>query len=188
MKNIAIEWSDFDNPCYDPQEKYGDCPPTLLDILTDERIILEERVWAFCNCNKVPDKEKRVFAVKVVRETPLWGGGTVIDLITDQRSLDALIVAEKFVKGEATASKLEAARAAARAAERIGTWYAARDAAWYAAMHAAKAAAWAAAWAAARAAALASTRDAAKDVSWAAALAAAFDAQLKIAISMIDHE
>lgn len=196
MKNIAIEWSDFNNPCYDPYERYGGCPPTLLDVLTDERIILEERVWAFCNCKKVPDKEKRVFAIKVVRETPLWGGGTVIDLITDQRSLDALIVVEKFVNGEATDRELAAARAAIRRAAK----HAARDAVNASVLVSVIDAVRGSTWDAAKCAALASTWDATRDaamgvslavagdVSLAAALAAAFEAQLKIAIAMINHE
>ena len=70
----------------------------------------------------------RMFAVRCARK--------VEHLMTDQRSRDALDVAERHANGQATDEELDAARDAADAA---------RDAAW--------AAAWAAAGAAARAAA-----------------------------------
>ena len=96
------------------------------------------------------DREIRLFAV--------WCARQVQHLMTDERSINALDVAERFANGEATSEELtsasDAASDAARAAAR-----AARDAAWDAA---------AAAWAAARAAAWDAARDAA---------AAAWDAQ-----------
>lgn len=49
--------------------------------------------------------------------------------MTDQRSKDALNVAERFANGNATQSDLDAARAAAWAAARAAAWDAARDAA-----------------------------------------------------------
>ncbi len=73
-------------------------------------------------------------------------------LMTDQRSLDALDVAERHARGQATDDELVAARDAVRAA--------ACAAAWAAACAAARDAAWAAACAAARDAACAAARDA----------------------------
>jgi hypothetical protein len=87
-------------------------------------------------------KELRLFAVRCARE--------VQHLMKDQRSLDALDVAEKYARGKATDQELDAARAAAWDAARA----AAGDAAWAAAKAAAGDAAWDAARAAARAAAL----------------------------------
>ena len=54
------------------------------------------------------EKEIRLFAV--------WCARQVQHLMTDQRSLDALNVAEKFANGEATQTELSAARDAAWAA------------------------------------------------------------------------
>jgi len=107
--------------------------------------------WAI-NCNGVfSDSTLRKIACRFVRETPLAGGRKVWDLLDDERSRNAVIVAEKFADGLATKEELDAAGAAA--------WDSARAAAWDAA-----GAAWDAAWAAA----------------WAAAWDAARDAQIKI--------
>jgi hypothetical protein len=87
----------------------------------------------------------------------VWCGRQVQHLMTDQRSIAALDVAERHANGLATDEELDAAWAAA--------WGAARDAAGDAAWAAARAAAWAAAGGAAR--------DAARDAAWAAAWGAA---------------
>ena len=74
------------------------------------------------------DKTARLFACWCVRETPLHDGRKIWVRLADERSRQAVIVAEKFANGEATAEELAAA------------W----DAAWDAAGAAAGAAAWAA--------------------------------------------
>ena len=95
--------------------------------------------WLLLNqSNEATDKELRLIAVKCARQ--------VQHLMTDQRSINALDVAEKFANGEATEQDLDAARDAARDA----AWAAVGAAAWAAAGAAAGAAAWAAAGAAAR--------------------------------------
>jgi hypothetical protein len=104
------------------------------------------------------EKAMRLFACWCVRNTPLEDGRKVWDLLTDDRSRNAVAVAERFANSEATGSELHAAGAAAGDA--------ARDAAW-----AAAGAAWAVAWAAAGVAGAA-----ARDVAWAAARDAAWDA------------
>ena len=76
-------------------------------------------------------------------------------LLKDQRSLDALVVVEKYANGQASAKELDAARAAARAA----TW----DAASAAASAAAGDAAGDAAWDTVRASVWASARDDARE-------------------------
>ncbi|MBU9391801.1 hypothetical protein KTE71_30370 [Burkholderia multivorans] len=106
----------------------------LLDILKSNG--LDDALWAL-RCVSGADRDLRLFAV--------WCARQVEHLMEDQRSKDALNVAERFANGDASDEELAAARDAARAA------------AWDAA--------WAAAWAAARAAA----RDAAGDAAWAAA-------------------
>lgn len=85
---------------------------------------------------QIDDRTLRLFAVWCARNTPLADGRTTLALLTDQRSLYALEVAERFANGNAKAQELAAALAAARAA----AWAAARavaddalDAAWAAA-------------------------------------------------------
>ena len=87
-------------------------------------------------------------------------------LMTDQRSINAIDVAEKFANGLSSESELAAAMAAAR------------DAAWAAAW----AATWTATWTAELAAAMAAARDAARDAAWDAAWTAAMAAARAAAI------
>ena len=101
------------------------------------------------------------------RRYAVWCARQVQHLMTDQRSIAALDVAERHANGETTDSELAATGAAARAA----TW-AATGAATGAA---ARAATWAATGAAARAAACAASMDPAW-AAWAATGAAAWDA------------
>jgi hypothetical protein len=81
------------------------------------------------------EKEMRLFAVFCARQ--------VQHLMTDERSINAIDVAERYANGEATELDLTAARAAAGAAARAATKAAkaaTRDAAWDAAGAAARAA------------------------------------------------
>jgi len=110
---------------------------------------LDDALWC-CRAAPEYDREWRLFAV--------WCARQVQHLMTDQRSIDALDVAERFANGLATTQELDAAGAAAWAA----AWDAARAAAGAAARAAAGAAAWAAAWDAARAAAWDAARAAQK--------------------------
>lgn len=102
------------------------------------------------------NKEKRLFAV--------WCARRVQHLMTDERSLKALDVAERYAHGEATDKELAAAREAAKAAweeaadsavrsaeKSADAAGAAREAVW-AAARAAEKAAWIKAWDAERAA------------------------------------
>ncbi|MDN7476166.1 hypothetical protein QZM71_15005 [Burkholderia multivorans] len=127
----------------------------------------EDALWAL-RCVSEANRDIRLFGV--------WCARQVEHLMKDQRSKDALDVAERFANGKATEGQLSAARdaawAAARAAARDAAWAAARAAAWDAARDAARAAAGAAAWAAARVAAW----DAARVAAWDAAQVAAWDA------------
>ncbi len=116
---------------------------------------LHETLWCL-RCLPEHDNLWRLYAV--------WCARQVQHLMTDQRSIDALDVAERHARGLATDAQLDAALAAAEAAwdaawaaaEPDAAWAAARAAAWVAAETAAAArGAWAAArgeWAAARAA------------------------------------
>jgi len=129
--------------------------------------------WMFWLLEKIgyrDGKALHLFVCHCVKEIPLADGRTVWDLLTDERSRNAVIVAERFAAGEATREELDAAARDASAAARDAAW----AATWAAAEAAAEAAAWAAwaatwdaraawdAWDAAWAAAGA-TRDAARD-------------------------
>ena len=67
-------------------------------------------------------RELRLFACWCVRETPLKDGRKVWDLLTDERSRNAVVVAERFARGEATDE--ERSRAAAAAADAAYAAYA----------------------------------------------------------------
>ncbi len=108
---------------------------------------LDDALWCLSACEGI-NREARLYAV--------WCARQVQHLMTDQRSLAALDVAERHANGDATDEELDAAVAAALAATRTAT----RTAAWAAAGNAAWAAAWDAAWAAARGAARAAARGA----------------------------
>ena len=112
-----------------------------------ETLGIKNAIWCM-RAEPQYSREWRLFAV--------WCARQVQHLMTDQRSVNALEVAERHANGQATAADLAAARAAAGAA------------AW--------AAAWDASRAAARAAAGAAAGDASWDASWDAAGAAAWDA------------
>jgi hypothetical protein len=127
----AIEWAkDYDNL----QQAWDNC---------------QRGDWMIWLINKMEwsnDKDLRLMAVAFARQ--------VQHLMNDQRSINALDVAERYANGEANIEELTEARAAAAAVAAWAAWvaaWAAARAAW-AAARAAGAAAWAAAWAAARAA------------------------------------
>ena len=129
LKNFETTWGMFPGPCYDPQVEYDDCPATMLDILNDERIPAKDRIWAFANCVEIPTNIKRMAAVRVVCETPIANGRFVFDLLTDQRSINALVVAERHANGEATDKELRDAASADAAAYAAYAAYASADAA-----------------------------------------------------------
>ncbi len=157
---------------------------------------LDDALWCL-RCLPEYDREWRLFAV--------WCARKVQSLMTDDRSISAINVAERFANGNATREELEAARAAAGAAAGAAwaawaeTGEAAWEAAWTAAWTAAGEAAWTAARTAARAAAGAETGaawaawaetgeaawsetgeaawSAARAAAWTAAREAAFDEQ-----------
>ena len=103
----------------------------------------DDAIW----CMRVEpqhDQQWRLFVVFCCRQMK--------HLLSDQRSLTAIDVAERYAKGEATKEELEAAWGAAREA----AWITKPTAAWVAAYSAAEAAerssAWESAWAVAEAA------------------------------------
>ena len=119
--------------------KADDEPLALVTVLDSNG--LDDCLW---HLRTVPEHDRlwRLYAV--------WCARQVQHLMTDQRSLDALDVAERHANGEATDQELDAAwaaawdaaraaaRAAARDAARAAAWDAARDAAQDAAQDAAR--------------------------------------------------
>ncbi len=158
-----------------------DEPISLISIL--ETNGFNDALWCL-RCNREWDRDSRLFAV--------WCARQVQHLMIDERSINALDVAERFANGNATQEELAAARDAAWAAARAAAWAAARHAAW----DAARDAAWVAARDAARDAAWVAARDAARDAAWDAAWHAAWhaawdaawDAQKEMFIKMCKGE
>ena len=103
--------------------KADDEPVSIVQIIDSNG--LDDALWCL-RAVEGHDREIRLFAV--------WCARQVEHLMTDERSKNALNVAERHANGEATDEELAAARDAARAA------------AWDAAGDAARAAAWDAAW------------------------------------------
>ena len=102
------------NPCPDGWRKLlaylgkteaDDEPLSLLMILDSNG--LDDALWAL-RAVEGYDREKRLYAV--------WCARQVKHLLIDQRSLNALEVAERFARGRATLEELTAAYAAAAAA------------------------------------------------------------------------
>jgi len=146
-------------------------PVSLADIAKNNGI--DDALWAL-RCVEGVDRDARLFAV--------WCARQVQHLMEDQRSIDALDVAEKYANGKATDEELSSARDAAWYAARDAAWSAARDAAWGAARDAAWDAAREAAWGAARDAAREAARDAARE----AAREAAWSTQLAMFLRMCE--
>jgi len=132
------------DPCEDSWEKAlrilgkteaDDEPIAMADIL--EQMGLDDALFCLRSLPEY-DREWRLFAVWCVRQ--------VEHLLTDQRSKDALDVAERYANGEATKDELLDARAAAGeaagAAARRAAQAAAGVAAWEAAWEASREAAW----------------------------------------------
>jgi len=145
MKKFTYSDIESWRPCYSP-DRYlpKDWAGTALEILDKKEILFQDRLWVIMRTELVSEKLMRLFAV--------WCARQVQHLMKDERSINAIDVAEKFANGLATKEELATARATARGAARAT----ARGAAWGAAVAAADDAAWAAADDAARAAARAS--------------------------------
>ena len=129
-----INWLEKNNACKEGIDWCKENCDTIEDVW-DKLKRVDWLVWVATRKGVLTDKELRLFACFCARQN--W------NLLTDERSRNAIEVAERFANGNATKGELKAAYAAARAAD------AAFDAAYSAAAYfAAYAAADAAAYAA----------------------------------------
>lgn len=120
-----------------------------------------ELLWWVERSGVVSKQELTLLTCGIVRNTPLYDGRTVWDLLTDERSRNAIETVERWASGNATDEELQMAERGAAAV----AWAAEEEA-------------WAAAWAAAKAAGAeaAKAAEAAVAVAWAAAEAVAWAA------------
>lgn len=109
------------DPCYAPEKflKTG-VRYSAVSILQDAKIPFVDRLWVVLRTDLVSEKLMRLFAV--------WSARQVQHLMEDNRSVNALKVAEKFANGFATQEELSAASGAAWSAASSAARYAARDA------------------------------------------------------------
>ena len=89
-------------------------------------------IWALRRIGFRDDRKYRLFACACVRGTPLADGRTLWDLLTDQRSRNAVEVAERYAEGKASEEERQEARvgAADAADAAAAAAYAAADAAY----------------------------------------------------------
>ena len=130
------------NPCYDPVKHIAeDWTGDVVDLLKQRDIPFRDRLWCALRTTVVSEKLIRLYAIKAA--------SSVEHLMNDERSRNALKVAQAFIDGLATREELTVARKDAAYAAYAAAYAAdaAADAA-YAAADAAVAAAYAAAYAA----------------------------------------
>jgi hypothetical protein len=172
-------------PCYDPLEK---------GIPDGETLSVKE--WVEKYRDVVPTKDilwlllrEPFFSKKDLRLFAVWCAREALKLIDtpDERSINAVLVAERFANGEATVAELEAAYSAAELAAdsatnlvaRLAAYSAAYSAADSAARSAAEFAADSAAYSAAYSEADSAARSEARSAAYSAADSAARSAQLE---------
>jgi hypothetical protein len=159
------------SPCADGWKKLlsnlgktrADDEPLAITTILDSNG-LSDALWCLSAVDGY-QSEMRLYAVDCAR--------SVQHLMQDQRSIDAINVAERHAQGLATDAELAAAWDTARNAVWDIAWDTAQNAAWDIARDAAWSTAWSAAWSTARdaawSAAVSTARDAALSAAWDAA-------------------
>ena len=141
-------------PCYKPKdigfiETKGITPLGFIEKYRDKVKEQSDIIWLLCRNEFMTEREQRLFAVWCALES------FKLQEKVDERSIEAVNVAERFANGTTTNEELSAARSAAWSDARSAAKSAAWSAAWSAASDAwsaARSAAWYAAWSAASAA------------------------------------
>jgi len=165
-KTITINDIRTWNPCYDPSKFLAEeWSGTALDILNKSEIPASDRIWVVCRRELLSDKLLRLFAVWCARQVTQ----------PDERSINAINVAEAYAKGLADFAELSDAKDSA--------WSAAINSKSTATRDAARAAVWATTSAVEKAASRAADSTTAVDsaAEWAAAWATASDSASKAA-------
>lgn len=110
MKTEQINWSNFFSsmPCDDALYWLERNGYTSLDKAWQACERPDWLLWALTYRNDgyaLTKKQLIAIGVRMIRETPLNDGRTFFDLLTDQRSIDAVTIAEQYIVGDATESK-----------------------------------------------------------------------------------
>lgn len=135
LKKFTIEDIRSSNPCYDPSKYLKEnFKGSAIDILNNEYIPFEDRLWVILRTEIVSEKLMRLFAVWSYRQTLVFVKNP------DPRSIKAADISEAFALDKASREELSAARSAALSAAESAAWSAARSAAWSAAKSAARSA------------------------------------------------
>jgi hypothetical protein len=99
MKTFTIEDIRSWEPCYDPSKHLPEgWSGTALDILKHGTIPPKDKMWVVCHEGLIDAKTLRLFAVWCARQTE--------HLLTDERSRNAINVAERYAHGQATKEEL----------------------------------------------------------------------------------
>ena len=101
MIDACVEAHEWSKGVKDLQTAWATCPRS------------DWMIWALHRIDFKDERKFRLCACQCVRETPLADGRTLWDLLTDERSRNAVEVAERFAEGKATDDERSAAIAAA---------------------------------------------------------------------------
>lgn len=105
------------DPCSDARAWLKEAKPATLEAAYATCPRADWMLWAIPRLALVEDeglsRSLRLFALRCARSTPVGGGKVVFDLLEDERSRNAIEVAERYLRGEATREELQEARSAA---------------------------------------------------------------------------
>ena len=112
MKTISNKIIRQFSPCYDPSKIVSDENEelTVVEWVNKYRKLVDSEadiIWLLCRKKFMSDRDMRLFAVWCARES------FKLQESVDERSVNAVNMAEKFATGECTENDLSAARAAA---------------------------------------------------------------------------
>lgn len=116
MKKITLRTINALNPCFNPKEIVFTedlelTPLEFIEQFSDKVKEKEDIIWLLCRKQYMHERDMRLFAV--------WCARNALSLINnpDKRSINAIIISEKYANGEASKEELTAAADAARAAQ-----------------------------------------------------------------------
>ena len=115
MKTISNKIIRQFSPCYDPSKIVSDENEelTVVEWVNKYRNLVDSEadiIWLLCRKKFMSDRDMRLFAVWCARES------FKLQESVDERSVNAVNMAERFANGECTENDLSAARLAAESA------------------------------------------------------------------------